>query len=508
MVATAHGTAITGAPGSATVVSAAIDLEVQWSAENLGSMENAIRSHEADASMALTAIDPLNAPHKIQSASNTVHSAFTGRPPFNPGFLTFTPAVIGPELGETAASLLGKFNATNDAAVGDAITFWSGYASRMSALAGELLTTAGRLTAENSGIAIDAAAASLTGLAGRVTQVATSAGIMAGHLGVLPAVRAMAISQLGAIELEAETITDPAAREAYERSAIANFLGGPYISQLQSAVPDIPNLTQPDMRMGVPQLVQAGVNGGHGIAGASQAGLAPTGMTSAASAPASAAPIATSGPITSPNGMNPASSPMGPSSPMAPATGTTPTIPGSAPVGTGTTAPSSFTPASAMPAGTTGMNPAGAGGVGAGHSTSAGSPRGLNGGLPGAFGGGAGRAGSFGGGAGGAGRGPVAGAGTGAGRPSPGTSNGAGHRGASAAAVGRTPASASNQTGRTTGAAAHAHGPYRRGDKTPEAGIGGIRGTANDYEQDEYQRELFGDEPVTVPALIGRNVRG
>ncbi|ALA68475.1 hypothetical protein CLAC_04065 [Corynebacterium lactis RW2-5] len=30
---------------------------------------------------------------------------------------------------------------------------------------------------------------------------------------------------------------------------------------------------------------------------------------------------------------------------------------------------------------------------------------------------------------------------------------------------------------------------------------------ATTFEQNEYQRELFGDAPPTVPAVIGENVR-
>ena len=51
-------------------------------------------------------------------------------------------------------------------------------------------------------------------------------------------------------------------------------------------------------------------------------------------------------------------------------------------------------------------------------------------------------------------------------------------------------------------AAAHRHGPRH------DANVEAIRGTGRDFEQDEYQRELFGEEPTTVPAVIGANVRG
>ena len=48
---------------------------------------------------------------------------------------------------------------------------------------------------------------------------------------------------------------------------------------------------------------------------------------------------------------------------------------------------------------------------------------------------------------------------------------------------------------------------HRRGPR-PDANVESIRSTGRDFEQDEYQRELFGDEPTTVPAVIGANVRG
>lgn len=507
--------AITGSPGSATAIEVAISGEVQWSAGNLQSMITALESHEAIAAGAFAAFEPSEGKGRIQSTAESMFTNFGGRPPFNPGALVFTPAMIGPELAETAESLLSKFTATNDAAVGDAINFWTTYAGRMTDLSTDLVTAAQRLLGENSGAAIDAAVKYLVGLSGRVAQVSASAGIIAGHLGVLPAVRGMAISQLGAIEAEASVITDPAAREAFERSAISAFLTGPYVSQLQSSVPTIPNLTQPDFSVSAAKAAQSGLNGGQGLTGASQAGLAPAGMAaSGATTAASAIPAATSGPISGPNGMNPAA-PASPTAPMSPTAGATPTIPGGAPMSpAGASAPMG-SPSAAMPMGPTAMNsatsPAG------GHGASAAAPRGVGSmggpvsgrGVPTSSGT---RSPAF---AGGLGRGAAGSSGVGgAGRGSGASSVPGGRSGTSATAVARASgAQAAGGRGAagaagSTGAGAAAQSPYRRGNAAPDADVGGIRGTANDYEQDEYQRELFGEEPVTVPALIGRNVRG
>ena len=57
------------------------------------------------------------------------------------------------------------------------------------------------------------------------------------------------------------------------------------------------------------------------------------------------------------------------------------------------------------------------------------------------------------------------------------------------------------------GAGMHGAAMHRNGSR-PDANVNAIRGTGRDFEQDEYQRELFGDEPTTVPAVIGANVRG
>lgn len=517
LVATEHSAAITGSPGSATVVELAISGEVQWSAGNLQSMITAVESHEALASRAFTDFNPLSGEGRVQSTAESVYTSFGGRPAFNPGSLVFTPAVIGPELAESAESLLSKFTATNDAAVGDAINFWTTYAGRMTDLSTDLVTAAQRLLADNSGAAINAAVKYLVSLSSRVTQVSASAGIIAGHLGVLPAVRGMAIAQLGAIEAEAAVITDPAAREAFERSAIAAFLTGPYMSELQAAVPTIPNLTQPELSVSVAKSVQSGLNGGNGLAGASQAGLSPTGMAaSGATSAASAVPAATSGPISGPNGMSPAGSPMSPSTPMSPTSGATPTIPGTAPMTpAGATSPAGA-PSAAMPMGPTAMNPA-ATSPASGFNTSASTPRGPNGaGLGGVSGGGVptssvARPSGIGG---GLGRGAPGSAGIGgAGRGSGASADPGGRSGSSAASLARTPGAQATGRGGSSatgaaGASGAAQSPYRRGNSDRDADVGGIRGTANDYEQDEYQRELFGEEPVTVPALIGRNVRG
>ncbi|MFD5868806.1 hypothetical protein ACFWGD_09380 [Corynebacterium sp. NPDC060344] len=535
MVATQHSAAITGSSGCSTQVASAMDAEITWSAANLKSMITALASHEADTGAAFTAIDPHNTPNKLQVADGLLHHAFGARPPFNPGTLTFAPAAIGPELADTADQLLAKFTATNDAAIGDAITYWTGYATRMTELATTLGDAAGKLLSDNNGAAFDAAATSLTGLAARATNIAASAGILTGHLAALPAIKAMAINTLGTITAHSQAITDPAAKQAFERTEITAFLTGPYIGQLHTAVPTLPNLTQPDFRTSAPDLVASGVSGGHGIAGASQAGLAPAGMTTAAAAPASAASSmaqAASGPITGPTGMSPTTGTPA-TSPVAPSTsGPVPTVPGGAtpaPMSPAAATTPASTPAGTLGTGPAGMAPAagtggagyGAGGAGtnAGRGGSAlGSLGGFNpgaGGRSGGFGTGAGPgAGSAGGrgvGRGGFGGPGIHGPGTGSGANS-GTTSGTGSaRGSQSAAaiVGRQGAAGGGGAGaassRTTGGV---YGAAHRNQPGHGANVGSIHGTGRDFEQDEYQRELFGEEPTTVPAVIGANVRG
>ena len=513
MVATQHSSAIVGSSGCSVVVSAAIDAEVQWSAANLKSMITALQSHEADTGAAFTAIDPLNAPEKLQVANGIVNHAFGARPPFNPGTLVFSPAVVGPETAETAESLLAKFIATNDATIGEAVTYWSGYGTRMADLATTLANAALKLLGDNEGAAFDAAAASLTGLAGRVSNVAASAGILATHLQALPAVKAMAINALTSIEAQSRTLTDPAAKEAFERAEITAFLTGPYLGQLQTAVPTIPNLTQPDFSVSAPDLVASGVAGGHGAAGATQVGLSPAGMTTAAAAPATAASTmapAASGPITGPNGMSPSGgAPSGATAPPS-ASGPISTIPGGATAPmtpSGATAPAG-SGYGAMPPTPTGMSPAGSGtagtpgsrgtsGIGSLSSFGAGAVGGRSGiGTPNS--GGIGNSGGRGrGGFGTPGTGTTTG--TGSGKASHATAASINRQRTHGGAAGGGPSSSKNGT---------AHATMRRHGPRPDANVEAIRGTGRDFEQDEYQRELFGEEPTTIPAVIGANVRG
>lgn len=519
IVATGHSSAITGSSGCAELVTAALNREVAWSAENLKTMITALESHEADTGMAFTSIDPASMPEKLQAADGLLHHAFGARPPFNPGALVFPPTVIGPELGESAESLLAKFTATNDAAIAEAVAYWSTVNARMAELAAALAESAGRLLSENEGAAFTAAAASLTGLAGRVTSVGTSAGILITHLNVLPAVKAMAINTLSSIESQSATITDVAAKEAFERAEIAAFLAGPYLAQLETAVPTIPNLTQPDLSATPGGVVSAGVNGGHGIAGASQAGLAPAGLAAAATAPASAAAPAvpaTSGPITGPNMMG--------NSPV--------TAPGSGGAGTPATpypgspaiaGPATMTPAAAPAPATVGAGTHGAGagsrgpnvmgtaaamgGTGSGAAQATGPGSGYAAGLAGM--------GATGGHA-GAGR-PVAGGASGPVRGRAGTPPGTTGRGSAAGGPASathhgtkgSPSAAATRAQRMSGGSGGAGLASQSTRRKPgEAHVEAIRAGGTDFEQDEYQRELFGAEPMTVPAIIGANVRG
>lgn len=549
-VALEHGNAIAASPGNSIKVSNALLREMEWAATNLRSLATVINVHEENMATNFKKINPTTGANQLTAGTETVAGTFLRRPPFNPGFLTFSPVAVTSELAQDASTLLNMFASTNDSAVGAAIAYWSTYAADMTAIAGEIAGIVGELLVSNQGEVFSAAAASLTGMAGKATKIASSAGIMASHLEVLPAVKAMAVNTLSSIEAQSAAMKDPALKEAFERSEIAAFLNGPYVSQLQAAVPTIPNLTSPDAGGGIGSIAQAGASAS-GLGGTAQIGLSPQGMTGSVQAGTTPAASQSTMPQ-SPTSMAPGS---GHTSPAQGTTATTPSIPGSsAPASPGTgSAPttSATTPgginAMAAPAGassspsrtstaaaphTNRMSNGSNGGTNTSRSnTGMGSPRGIVSGsrlsVPSATSGSGVNARTATGTPGtstrtGAGVGSrvlsgaanqkpsslVAGGNSNANRPQAGaaasgqksssTKPGSIHSGL-AAAMRRSTLSNTNGAGNGIDAA---------GGERREANVRAISNNASYFEQDEYQRELFGDEPATVPAVIGANVRG
>ena len=394
---------------------------------------------------------------------------------------------------------------------------------------------------------------------------------MAGHLAVLPSVKAMAVNALSAIEAESKALPNPGAQKAFEQAEVAAFLSGPYTAQLQTAIPRIPNLVSADAGSGVTAEVSVGATVA-GRSGTSQFSLSPAGMTGsmqAASAPVGATstvpdsptPQSTTPSPSAPSQVQPStstlSSPTNPSAtpvyPASPSSPTSSTISPTSPTSTSAMAqPNAANPAMVAPSGANaplqrtspqgvspygvhGNRPAGsldagrtagltpAGNIPALPSSGNASPRPPASGLPTSS---PGRMPAP-----TAGRGMGTGLGPGvAGSALPNASNSPAQRGSGLinsliSARNSTATGATGAAGGTTGAAAG-----NRGAGAFAATTAGSRGgllqkvsapsarkltnvatirdnDAGAFEQNEYQKELFGDAPITIPAVIGHNVR-
>ena len=394
---------------------------------------------------------------------------------------------------------------------------------------------------------------------------------MAGHLAVLPSVKAMAVNALSAIEAESKALPNPGAQKAFEQAEVAAFLSGPYTAQLQTAIPRIPNLVSADAGSGVTAEVSVGATVA-GRSGTSQFGLSPAGMTGsmqAASAPVGATstvpdsptPPSTAASTSAPsqvqpststlsNPTNPSAAPIHPTSPGSP---TSSTISPTSPTGTSTMAqPNAANPAMVAPSsasaplqrtspqgvstyGVHGNRPAGSHGAGrtagltpagnipvlpsSGNASSrppaSGIPTSSPGRMPTPT----------------AGRGMGTGLGVGVtGSALPNTANSPAQRGSGLmnsliSARNSTATGTSGAAGGTAGTAAGNRGAGafatttagNRGgllqkSSAPSArkltNVATIRDNdAGAFEQNEYQKELFGDAPITIPAVIGHNVR-
>lgn len=530
-LATEHSSAMSMSSGSSLLVKRAITEELKWASENLASFINAVEHHESLSAAAMSAA--------LDGGSRSLTIAgemFRARPAFQPGHLLFTPPALTVELSADPESLLAQFEASNDGAVGAAAQYWTSYAASMTELAATLATLAGRLTAENSGLSVAAASAMLAGLGARAGKVAESSSILAGHLGQLPAIKAMAVNQLSGIIASTAAIPKRTVREAAARAETASFLTSTYLPQLTAATPALTSLTVPH-HGGLPVPTTSGVATpapprlapDPRIAGGSALKAATAALTSAPgaadAAPAAASTIAEA----TPRGMGgPLETAAAPATGPAPVAGQggipspaghagTPVAPGGAGSGVGFAGGAS---APDSPAGVAGRGPGGAlapagaasmtgpSGAGAGSPSASGSAAaGGRPGVSGVVGRGVSDRGGFGAvpGAGAsrmtAGRVPTfAGAGAVPGGIGAATPSGA------AGGVGRG-GGADGVVTRGAGGAAHAAAPAGAPGATGTPSVTGIRRRPAQFEQDDNQRKLFGPKPVTVPATIGANVR-
>ena len=571
LVATEHSLAISGSTGSSAAVGLSLGKQLTWAQTNLADFRRVITEHESTMNRILRSINPFNGDGASIAEVARTSGVFQRRPMFEAGSLTFAPVTLSAELGLDAKTLLSMFSSTNDGAVAEAIAYWNNFAETMTTLASNLTSISSGLVSSNSGAVFSAADTTMKGLAARATSIATASEVMAGHLAVLPSVKAMAVNALSAIEAESKALPNPGAQKAFEQAEVAAFLSGPYTAQLQTAIPRIPNLVSADAGSGVTAEVSVGATVA-GRSGTSQFGLSTAGMTGsmqAASAPVGATstvpdsptPQSTTASPSAPSQVQPStstlSSPTNPSAtpvhPASPSSPTSSTISPTSPTSTSAIAqPNAANPAMVAPSGASaplqrtspqGVSPYGvhgnrpAGSLGAGRTAgltpasdipalpssgnassrppASGLPTSSPGRMPAPT----------------AGRGMGTGLGAGvAGSALPNASNSLAQRGSGLmnsliSARNSTATGATGAAGGTAGAAAGnrgagafaattagSRGGLLQKDSAPSArkltNVATIRDNdAGAFEQNEYQKELFGDAPITIPAVIGHNVR-
>ena len=571
LVATEHSLAISGSSGSSAAVGLSLGKQLTWAQTNLADFRRVITEHESTMNRILRSINPFNGDGASLAEVARTSGVFQRRPMFEAGSLTFAPVTLSAELGLDAKSLLSMFSSTNDGAIAEAIAYWNNFAETMTTLASNLTSISSGLVSSNSGAVFSAADSTMKGLAARATSIATASEVMAGHLAVLPSVKAMAVNALSAIEAESKALPNPDAQKAFEQAEVAAFLSGPYTAQLQTAIPRIPNLVSADAGSGVTAEVSVGATVA-GRSGTSQFSLSPAGMTGsmqAASAPVGATstvpdsptPQSTTASPSAPSQVQPStstlSSPTNPSAtpvhPASPSSPTSSTISPTSPTSTSAIAqPNTANPAMVAPSGASaplqrtspqGVSPYGvhgnrpAGSLGAGRTAgltpasnipalpssgnarprppASGLPTSSPGRMPAPT----------------AGRGMGTGLGAGvAGSALPNASNSLAQRrsglmnslisarnstatGATGAAGGTAGAAAGNRgAGAFAATTAGSRGGLLQKDSAPSArkltNVATIRDNdAGAFEQNEYQKELFGDAPITIPAVIGHNVR-
>ncbi|MBV7295080.1 hypothetical protein KRX51_03995 [Corynebacterium sp. TAE3-ERU12] len=218
---------------------------LRWNSRSLASFIKALEEHENEIAFDLSATSTKGEGTVSVSHGGTTVATFQSRQSFDSGSVSFTSPVLTAELTMTPEQLLAAFRGTQDANFVAAGQFWRRYAAKTSETAADVVTTAGRLASENLGASISAATTHLSNLAAKIEAVSASATILAGYLDALPPIKRAAIHQLEAIIAESAAYEDPIIARTVAQAEAEAYLTSQYLPALRAATPVISQLTSP-----------------------------------------------------------------------------------------------------------------------------------------------------------------------------------------------------------------------------------------------------------------------
>ena len=273
MLGAQHCRVINGETGSATHTLRQLRQLIRWLAEGTKAMRGAFVGQDDTSAAILCGLKSIQAEDfTFPTRPDGAFSPFDFPDPTHGGT-------------DDPGALVAMLNAGNDSDIYALADYWHNLSSSLNDTVDALARARAQLE-ENTGEAIDAAAACCTQVMATAQSFADNATAMHASVSQLPHIRQAARTQIAAIEAEhaaaVAAATNPAGvRAAGEaaRAATREFMAGPYQAMLTAAVPPLRNLTERP---------NVGQGGGHLTAHAptpihtSAAEVAPTSVMSAA----------------------------------------------------------------------------------------------------------------------------------------------------------------------------------------------------------------------------------
>ena len=238
MLGAQHCRVINGETGSATHTLRELRQLIRWLAEGTKAMRGAFVGQDDTSAAILCGLKSIQAENfTFPTRPDGAFSPFDFPDPTHGGT-------------DDPGALVAMLNAGNDSDIYALADYWHNLSSSLNDTVDALARARAQLE-ENTGEAIDAAAACCTQVMATAQSFADNATAMHASVSQLPHIRQAARTQIAAIEAEhaaaVAAATNPAGvRAAGEaaRAATREFMAGPYQAMLTAAVPPLRNLTE------------------------------------------------------------------------------------------------------------------------------------------------------------------------------------------------------------------------------------------------------------------------
>ena len=229
-----HGQVLVGGAGSAKSILDSYTEQIEWLNSALSSSMDALAGQDELFARGMDIADVGG-----QVAEGSV--AFPQRPAPRFDSFSFNPPTVGP--AGSIDELLNQFNSTDPATVLEAQESWNSMAATISSVSSGLSEAAGKLLAENSGEAFEAAARNIREVAGAGDTFVSNARVMAESVANLNRIHEGHRMQVALAAMSIKAIQDPVQRAAAEKAFLASFQST-FQADVMSGVPPVNNLMQ------------------------------------------------------------------------------------------------------------------------------------------------------------------------------------------------------------------------------------------------------------------------